>query len=291
MPITLPSDYELELIVRSLPAAPRILAELAPRLQALDTDVPEITPILRRDSGLSARLIDMANSAAFHGFEPATSIEDAVTRVGFQETYRIVGAVASTQLAYPPLRYYAMQPQRLHENSLFCALVMEELSDAAQLASSTAYTVGLLRSVGKIVLDRIGREGRPPTPFDARVGRLTDWEQAIWGCTNADVAARVLEIWGFPSIAVETVRSHYAPGPKSPRDALLLNLTAGAAEAFGVGLPGEQSYWHTSAESCEEAGIDESRLTLAAERARVALTGVYSNTRTPWGERLKRTVV
>jgi HD-like signal output (HDOD) protein len=274
MPTPVPTDDQLELIVRSLPAAPRILAELAPRLQALDADVPDITRILRRDTGLTARLIDMANSAAFLGFETATTIEDAVARVGFRETYRIVGAVASTQLADEPLIYYSMPPQRLRENSLFCAVVMEELAESASIDAGTAYTVGLLRSIGKVALDRLARHRPGILRFDPNRDRLVDWERYHWGCSNADIAAHVLEIWDFPEEAVEAVRRQYDPGDNTPWYAHLLNVAAGAAESQGFGLPGEQRYWRYNWSALERTGIDEAQIAAAAEQAAAVLNRV-----------------
>ena len=274
MAFAAPTDDQLELIVRSLPAAPRILAELAPRLQSLEADIPDVTRTLRRDSGLTARLIDMANSAAFLGFEPATSIEDAVARVGYRETYRIIGAVASTQLGDEPLTYYGMPPQRLRENSLFCAVVIEELAEALLIDAGTAYTVGLLRSIGKIVLDRLARQGRAITKFDPHRGRLLDWERFNWSCTNADVAAHALEIWDFPEEAIEAVRLHYTPGIDAPRLARLLNIAAAAADLNGFGLPGEQWYWQYTPEAFESVGLAEEHVAHAAEQAIAVLTRV-----------------
>lgn len=267
MPVSLPSDKDLELVIRTLPAAPRILAELAPRLQALDVDIPDVTQLLRRDSGLTARLIDMANSAAYTGFDPATSIEDAVARVGFRETYRIVGAVASTQLADEQLSYYGIRPRRLRENSLFCALVMEDLANPTIIDPATAYTIGLLRSIGKVVLDRLARKSSRVTPLDPLRLAVTRWEQANWGCTNADVAAHVLERWEFPTEAIEAVRQHYTLETDAPTNAHLLNIAAGAAELRGFGLPAEQRYWRYTTEAFERTGLDEARVTWAAEHA------------------------
>jgi HD-like signal output (HDOD) protein len=260
------NGLELETVIRSLPAAPRILAQLAQRLQSADVDIDEVTRMLRRDAGLTARLIDMANSAAFMGFEPATTIEDAVARIGFRETHRIIGAVASNQLADEPLSYYALSPRRVRENSLFCALAMEDLADAADLDAGTAYTLGLLRSIGKVVLDRVARSRVGLTRFDPHHGALKSWEQATFGITNTEVAARVLELWEFPEEAVDAVRFHAMPATSS-EPALLLNICCGAADAHDLGLPGERGLWRYDGNAFAQLGLDESRVQWAADRA------------------------
>jgi HD-like signal output (HDOD) protein len=142
-PISL--NDEIGSVVDSLPVAPRILAELAPQLQQTDVHVEDIAALMRRDAGLTARLIAAANSAAYVGAEPSVSLEEAVARIGYRETYRIVGAVVSSQLSNESLHFYGMKPQRLSDNALFIALVMEELAGGAGLDPRAAYTIGLLR--------------------------------------------------------------------------------------------------------------------------------------------------
>jgi len=267
MPLAILSDPELETVIRTLPAAPRILAQLAQRLQAIDADIEQITATLRRDAALTARLIDMANSATFLGFDPATSIEDAVARVGFRETHRIIGAVASTQLADEPLAYFGINPRRLRENSLFCALVAEELSDRVGLDPGTAYTVGLLRSIGKVVLDRVARTRPGTVRFDPHRELLVNWERAMFGVTDPEIAARVLELWDFPADAVEALREHGDATVDASAAAQLLNLAAGAAEVHGLGLPGERGHWQWDEAAFARIGIDAEHAQWAAERA------------------------
>jgi len=266
MPLSVLHDLDLESVIRTLPAAPRILAQLAQRLQSADVDIDDVTHMLRRDAGLTARLIDMANSAAFLGFESATTIEDAVARVGFRETHRIIGAVASTQLSVQSLSIYGLSPRRVRENSLFCALVMEDLSECLDLDAGTAYTLGLLRSIGKVVLERVARTRVGVERFDPHRLTVNAWEQSMFGLTNAEVAARVLELWEFPSAAVEAMRCH-AMAPGHSRAALLLNVSAGAAERHGLELAGERGLWRFDGQAFAELGCDEARVDWAAERA------------------------
>jgi hypothetical protein len=49
---------------------------------------------------------------------------------------------------------------QLRENALFTALMMELTAPAAGLDEREAYTAGLLRSIGKIAIDRISKGQR-----------------------------------------------------------------------------------------------------------------------------------
>lgn len=267
----LPISDDFASAVESLPVAPRILAALGPKLQLMDIPVGEVTQVVRRDAGLSARLITVANSSAYVGAETSQSVEDAVARIGFRETYRIIGAVASHQLSDAPLKYYALSPGRLRENALFVALVMEELAPGIEMDPRAAYAVGLLRSVGKVVLDRYAARIAVAEPFNPESTDLTAWETSMFGCTNVEVGAHVMRLWGFTEESAVSVRGHYAVSESSSLESNLLNLASGAAHTRGYGLPGEEPYWECTPRSLELAHTEESRLVRAADRARLAL--------------------
>jgi HD-like signal output (HDOD) protein len=136
------------------------------------------------------------------------------------------------------------------------ALIMEQLARRAGVDARAAYTAGLLRSTGKIALDRAMRaSGRYDDIEPYSRGPLNEWEMATFSCTNGDAAAVVLQAWRFPETLVESVRDHYLAAEEPTRFTYMLNLAAGAAERCGHGLPGEYSYWNLSEETCEAAGV------------------------------------
>lgn len=267
------TDAELTRLVEGLPASPRLLAELGAHLQQVEVPLAEVTALLRRDPAMTARLIAMANSAVYARVEPATSLEEAVACIGYRDVYRLVGGIAAHQLGDEPLKTYDIDPRRFRENALFVALVIEELAEVTGAEARSAYTTGLLRSIGKVALDRRSRsiEGAPTLPPGASV---VDWEQEQWGTTNAELAARILALWRFPEDTVEAVRQQYAPGADTPAMGHLLNIAAGAADLRGFGFSGEESYWQFLPESFARTGVDEGKLVWAGERAFQALTKI-----------------
>jgi HD-like signal output (HDOD) protein len=270
------TEEERSNLVQVLPASPRLLAELGTLLQQVETPLTEITQLLRRDPALTARLIVMANSAVYARAEPATSLEDAVACIGFREVYRLVGALAAHQMGDEPLHFYGIESRRFRENALFVALVMEELAVATGQDPRAAYTMGLLRSVGKVALDRHARKEGGITPLAPDAQGIVEWEQSHWACSNAQVAASLLAGWRFPIETANSVRDHYAPGTSSPAMSHLLNIAAGAADLRGFGFRGEENFWYFTPENFERTGVDEGKLVWAGERAFQALSRISS---------------
>ena len=72
------TDQDIVNAAKELPGAPRLLVELGVLLNDPQTDASQVTDLLKQDPSLAARLMRMANSAAYGRGEPVSSIEEAV---------------------------------------------------------------------------------------------------------------------------------------------------------------------------------------------------------------------
>jgi HD-like signal output (HDOD) protein len=262
------ADAELIEIAKELPAGPRLVVELGQAIRDPQVDASAVTALLRQDSALVARLLRMANSPFYARSEPAGSIEEALACIGFREVHRLVGAVAATQLAEQRLRFYGMDGARLRANALCTGLIMEELAELAGEDPRSCYTVGLLRSVGKMALELLARADSSAVPFaESGETELDTWEHRMWGMTNCEVAQRILEYWRLPHETVIAIRHHYRPEQKHNPVIHLLSLATGSAEHRCLGLPGEEGFWKFSAENFAKAGVDQRAFQQATERA------------------------
>jgi len=262
------SDTELIQIAQELPAAPRLLVELGQLIRNARTDSREVVALLRQDPSLVARILRMANSAAYARAEPAGSLEEAVAGIGFREVHRLVGAVAALQLADQKLPLYGMDGARLRENALFVAVNMEEIAEECGEEPRSCYTVGLLRSIGKMALELLGKRDPALQPF-ATSGEtdLDVWEKKTWGVTNCEVAEKILVHWRLPHETVIAIKHHYHPAGKHNPVIHLLTLAAGSAEDRCYGLPGEEKILKITPENFAKAGLDERTFFKACERA------------------------
>jgi HD-like signal output (HDOD) protein len=148
--------------------------------------------------------------------------------------------------------------------------VMEVLAPSLDIDPRSAYTAGLLRSTGKIAIDRLA-----PGPAYARnygtIGKgrpIDEWELELVGIDNCAAAAIVLDEWKFPTTTSGAIRDHYRPGSTASPAACLLNISSGVAERAGYSLPGEQGYWELTPAKLSVTNIDEEQI----ERAMMIAT-------------------
>jgi HD-like signal output (HDOD) protein len=156
----------------------------------------------------------------------------------------------------------------VRENSLLTALVMEALAAEIGLDQRAAYTAGLLRSTGKIALNRLTRDPAYSGCYSETGGvPLAAWEADFTGLNNCEAAAFILNEWRFPPATINAIQQHYTPHAASPALASVLNLAAGAAAATGQHLPGENSYWSVTPEKLAAAKITAGDLESAVQVA------------------------
>ncbi len=252
--------YSLENLLRvaqAFPATPRIMAELGQLLRNPRSDLADITAHLKHDTALAARLLRISNSAAFAQSEPVASIEDAAALIGLKEIVRLVGAVAVDQFSRCNYPLYGFTGKRLRENSLFVALLMEELAVPASEDPHAAYSIGLFRSIGKLALEKIADDAEPTAAFNpADISGLVGWEKHTFGLTSNEATAAILKQWHFPHEVSQAIAEHYAAAGRSHPLTHLLNLAAHLAEKLGYGLPGESAYWLDTEEVYRKSGVD-----------------------------------
>ena len=244
-------------VVKNLPAAPRILAQLGHLLLDPNSDLSDVINLLKRDTGLTARVIRVSNSAIYGAGSRAGCLEEALLRVGFNEVYRLVGLAAVAQISDDALKNYGISGTRFRENSLFAAFMMEVLAASMNLDSRSAYTAGLLRSTGKIGVDRLVPSFSRNYNTLGKGRPIDEWELEVVGTDNCAAAAVILDEWRFPAATSSGIRDHYRPGETAAPMAILLNIACSAAERAGYALPGEQTYWDMPTERYLAVNVDE----------------------------------
>jgi HD-like signal output (HDOD) protein len=243
------------------------------RLRALlmdpDTALDEILHLIRLDPALTFHVVRMSNSVLFGLRERTDSLDIAVARVGLSEIFRLVGLAALQQVCQTDLQRYRMKAARVWENAVATAAAAEVLASRAGRDAGLAYTAGLMRTIGRIVLDAAPSD--QSYPGEAEWPSIAQWEHMVFGTTTSEVTAELLEYWRFPADVVESVQGHVDPMASSERSnigACILNLACGVSARFGLDLPGESGNWICTPAKLTLAGVSEADLEDCATRAR-----------------------
>jgi HD-like signal output (HDOD) protein len=225
--------------VEALPSSPQILPKLLTALNDPDSDISRITDLIAFDPGLTARVLQLCNSAAFAGANSITDISEAVNRVGLRSIYKLVAA-ASGRMALKPTRpVLGLEPELMWKHSVTAALAAQLMAEDHKDDASSAFTAALLHEAGKLVLAELYGDvyGRVLMQCAERPDALAAEEQGLFQVDHADVGGRLLERWKFPAALSASVAFQHRPAQAGEAQRLAAYVHLGDALAHLVDKP------------------------------------------------------
>ena len=208
-----------------LSPTPQILPKLQAVLRELNADIGEISALVKFDAALTAQIVRLGNSAFFGMSKPSKSVDEAISRLGMREIYNLVGLIVARQIFGEELRYYGLKSTQLWENSVLSAALMETFAERTGHNVEVAYTAGLVRDIGKVLINRVLQEKEVEYDGSAVVG--LEEERRLLGFDFAEIGAALLKKWNFHEEIFAAVRFQVSPleSPETNPFACLLYLT------------------------------------------------------------------
>jgi HD-like signal output (HDOD) protein len=224
-----------------LPCAPSLLPRLALALQSEFSSAQEIERLITLDPSLAAATLRLANSASL-GRGSVDSVQEAVFRLGAKEIYRLSALALVGRWETALGNGVRWSPGDFSRQALCTAIAAEVLCGTTErLDPQVGYTAGLVCDLGKLALAHSCGEHYPAVRTCVEQTKCT-WEQAersVLGYHHADVGARLLKAWSFPSVFVLAVEHQFSP-TTAPAESmpLLAHLQAAKylATAMGPGV-------------------------------------------------------
>lgn len=203
--------------VPSFPQAAMRILELMRNPHASLRQIEEAAGV---DPAIAGRVMQLANSALFGARTSVSTLRDAVNRLGFDTSQRlVVGAAMRPVLVRPKVEW-------LWPHSIAAADLAWQLADRSGLVDPReAYLCGLIHDVGRIALlsaplydsarlHGFCEAGCPPV-YAERVLLRTD---------HGEMSAAIATSWKLPGHMVDAVRWHHRPGSGENRLAAVLYL-------------------------------------------------------------------
>ncbi len=206
---------KIVLQMASLPSLPALYYEIMESLHSAGASVEEVGQLISKDIGITAKLLQLVNSAFFGLQRRVANPTEAVLQLGL-ETVKSLVVWAHVFSQHRLAQSQDFSIDRLSNHSLATGILAKELLEeehVEQKLSDEAFTAGLLHDIGKLVLAaNLPREyaAARKTARDSGIS-LEEAERLQFGASHAEVGAYLLSLWGLPTTIIDAAAYHNCP--------------------------------------------------------------------------------
>ncbi|GAB4214146.1 MAG: hypothetical protein Fur007_09760 [Rhodoferax sp.] len=206
-----PEDIRSRLLTARLPALPQVVVRLLALGQSMESGPAEYAAVVALEPGLAARVVAVANSAAYTRDGGALDLPQACQRLGTQ-TLKIL---ALSESVFQTFRNFPggtrAELNGFWAHSLQLALLAQAMAQAStqDIPGDQAYLAGLLHDVGRLAL----LSAAPELYADYMAARddltLCEVEQSLLRISHAEAGAWLARRWKLSDALVEALLYHH----------------------------------------------------------------------------------
>jgi HD-like signal output (HDOD) protein len=202
-----------------LPSLPRTYHELTQALADPEVSLQKIARIVEHDVGISAKILQLVNSAFFGLSRSITNIQSAVNYIGISTLKNLVMSVEVFRVFQPKRLLRGFSLEKVQYHSRLAAHIAARLPVPKHL-TDTVFVAGMLHDVGKLIL-----AVKFPDAFENTLAEAEKEHCALYrveererGFSHAEIGAYLLGLWGIPFNVVEAVAFHHTASPVAHQD-------------------------------------------------------------------------
>ncbi len=199
--------------IGSLPSLPETYARLQQVLRDPDGSLADAAAVIEQDLAMSAKVLQLVNSAFFGLFRHIESPSRAVNLLGLDTIKSLVlGVGVFTDMKAVSSKSFNVKTLWSHSMATAAfakQIALQETEDREMI--DHAFVAGLLHDVGKLLLF-----SRMPEEYEQVVRMATEAscslmeaEHEIFGLSHGDVGGYLIGLWGLPGPVVEAITFHH----------------------------------------------------------------------------------
>jgi len=201
--------------VKSLPSVPENYQQMTKLLAKESVKLREVVSVIEKDTAMTAKILQIANSAFFGVRQEFVSIQKAVEMLGMDTIKTLVLAVeVFSQFKSSSPCVFDIQESVAHSMRVGSyARRLASMMEQTRNLMDDAMAAGLLHDVGKLVLATSVSEQFNNAFLRSELDKipLFESERVELGATHSEVGAYLLGLWGLKDLVMEAVAYHHNP--------------------------------------------------------------------------------
>lgn len=223
--------------LHQVPSMPQVVQKVMESYRDPNIASDAVAQQIALDHGLSAKVLQVANSPFYGVPGKIGSIRDAITILGFIHVRSLVVAAGLTR-TFPPLAGRPFDRYRHWVQSFRMATYADALARTIKREQHYAFTAGMFHDIGALALDHcIPEQFAGLLQQQAASGTdLMTLENFSLGFDHAEIGEEMAKLWGLPQEIQQAIR--YWRTPEAAPFSLLTCMTHVAALLANGTTPG-----------------------------------------------------
>jgi HD-like signal output (HDOD) protein/CheY-like chemotaxis protein len=198
--------------IQVLPSLPSLYLKLVEMLAGVKAGVNEIALTVRKDVGMTAKILQIANSAYFGFHKPTSNIGDAISCLGMEVlkslvlTLHVFSELEKMKTGGISVEVFWTQSYKI--GGVAKAIAQRE-GKSLELCEQ-AFVGGMLHGLGKIIMAS-NFKGVYSDLLKTTSTEQLQAERDLFKTTHAEVGGYLLGLWGLPLPIVEAVMRYPTP--------------------------------------------------------------------------------
>jgi putative nucleotidyltransferase with HDIG domain len=232
-----------------LPSLPTVYLEVSEIIKGDQFSLSDVGAVIEKDIAMTAKVLQLVNSAAFGLSQPVRSTSQAASILGV-ETLKALILTTSVFQELEGAAECGFSLTELMEHSHKVAMLAKKICQLERLEpdqEEEAFTAGMLHGIGKLLLATSNPQAFAEARRVADSEGISDFEaeRRAFGADHAAAGAYLLDLWGLPQSIVEIVALHHRPDVEVGGEFTCLTAVW-AANLLCQGAPDEQFESHLS---------------------------------------------
>ena len=242
--------------IESLPALPETIQRVREAMTDPDSSIKDVSDIIIMDPPVAAKILSVANSAAYGFPQRVEDFTLAVSLLGLRETYCIVLSVAVIDL-FKKSKHFDYKG--FWVEAMCCAAASRLVAKAAgQRKRVGVFSAGLLHNIGRVALSEVAPEIYAKIDQSIAGDELLAAEQSTIGLSHTEAGFELAIHWGLPKDIAAAIRYHHDPA-QAPEENDVVAMVAVAdkmVHSVGTDIEENEAFFESAQDSLAMLKVD-----------------------------------
>ncbi|MHC4268985.1 MAG: HDOD domain-containing protein [Planctomycetota bacterium] len=230
--------------IKNLPSLPSIYNLIVAEMQSPEGSLNKVGHLISQDVSMSAKIIQLVNSAFFSLPRKITDPHQAAVYVGIETLKSLVLSIHVFSSFSKEAELCGFSPVTMWNHCLRTSRLAADIARAEKANRNVvegAMLAGMLHDIGKLIMLKIPKKYNEVMSLIETTGcSSVEAEYTVMDTSHAELGAYLLGLWGLPDSVVESVAFHHKPSKliesMSPETSKVVNLKPQPTEEYSTGI-------------------------------------------------------